>query len=613
MVKYEGIKPYLHSYSKYLLKEKNIEIYQGGNRILAPDNIYASVPGFFIKDKPLEPLVNFSELRDIPKSVRNINSYDEVKSKFRLVLNSYEARQRWYKLQRVVYKLEKIEKMGPNTLTNIPREHKVEWDIVNKRVRLTGLSAGPHRVGNWIYYSQKSDKTYAKNPGSSTDLVSIWKDFYGEESEEIELPKIRINEIPIMLSEGGELICIERKADQPVIGYVGSRGCGKSMSMHRMEDQAYWRWGNYVCHLNDKLQETKEWCLPINYSQTHKGVYENEFEKTLRKIGEEPRPLPMVYVYPNTDRLKSVVYEEEGVSIKISLPFREIIRNYGRFFKGKKEWEMPGATGKWFRLLEDELSKSESIKEVEELIYKTLNPETKKGVEGVAEKMFSIIDSVFREEILDINTKIGSKLTVVKSGIEKENYYPIPALMKARLVPSFITSNLVTKDYFPQYFKFIIDDIFNLQISDSYFSRNKAVIWVAVDELEGITQKGSGANESLSRLATEGRNNRIGLLYATQLYNKIPEQIRTNTTVLLTYRYNNSEIVNTIANDFDLGDSWKEEIKNLDKEKRECIIMTSDKLISYNLRDGGREKIDEVRKGIPLPPLSLHKKPLEGL
>ncbi len=62
-------------------------------------------------------------------------------------INSMRVRKGWFRNQRVIYRLENISNRIPGSkrLNYLPNYHKIQKDILNKRIRLVGPNAGyPH-------------------------------------------------------------------------------------------------------------------------------------------------------------------------------------------------------------------------------------------------------------------------------------------------------------------------------------------------------------------------------------------------------------------------------------------------------------------------------------
>ena len=80
-----------------------------------------------------------------------IISYNDMR-KLGFVVVSRLAKKRWYSQQAVYFRLMKDSYIGgqKNALLQIPPKHRVEYDVANKLIRLTGRGAGPTGASEWV-------------------------------------------------------------------------------------------------------------------------------------------------------------------------------------------------------------------------------------------------------------------------------------------------------------------------------------------------------------------------------------------------------------------------------------------------------------------------------
>jgi len=375
---------------------------------------------------------------------------------------------------------------------------------------------------------------------------------------------------------------------------------GKSFMGHSICDHAFWKGKKKVAVMNDYQRECGTWCMPWDTT--------SEFAYSLQRIGEIPLPLPCVYIHPTTNTKKPIITNEGESGFQMSFPYKELIRNFINFAKGKKDWEL-GKSAKYFNQIQTSLLDCKTEEDVIRNIEIGI-PDTQ---ELVRDKLIAIIRDVFQKKITDLSTGVPSHWTVenTKTGIKRQ-YNPITACLVADLVPVLVTPDTYQKEHFPQLFKYYANDIFTRQVEDEHFIRNDFKIWMFVDEITSIDMKKSPtvASEILGKIVAEGRPRRIGFMYATQNPEKISDKVATNTTHLFAFRFTNSKQAKSIADNFDMAAYEKKNILGL--KPREVIACTSQTFIEYNQQ--GRRKIisNEALKGLSVPSLSTHKPPSQA-
>lgn len=591
--------PFRHSFVKQRLLQLGNKIYIKDEPILTPRSkmevtIYDSIKKVNTHIKSNSELMEEGEIKEI-KDYNDLN-------RMGWMIVSEKTSTSYFRGQSVEYRLKRYNAHIPS-MRSFPPGHYLEFDELNERIRLRGRNAGPMGYGPWIFLSPKSVKKEHKYWDIIDDTQKIKRRLLSRYMQIEETPDITpIPEIPVMISAQGEVVCIENAKDEPVIGIVGGRGSGKTLFAHSIIDHAYWKKPKLrLGILNDSLFQTMPWTLPCDRVEHSYQKQETIFVKGIRKIGESPLPLPLVFLHPSTDTLRHTVFEDEEIGFRMSLPFDHVIKNYNYFMKHKKEWEL-GKSAPYFRNIKDDLVKCKNLDEIEEVL--TLAVEEDKLNKQSKDKIFSVLIDMFNEKILDVNTGIPSKWIIEKNGKKKE-MNPVLACMEAGVIPVLMTQNLMPKDYFPQYMRYLIDSIFEHQITESKLKDEPT--WVFIDELPDVssTENRTVASYSLRRCVTEGRNPKLGTIFALQNWTKVDPQIRNNTTHLFSY-HNKSREAKAIAKDFDLPTHIEKDIINLQKFR--MIGMTHEKFIVYTT-EGERYETSEPIKGMAIMPLSQHQAP----
>lgn len=576
-----------------------------GNKVFSGDKqILVYVGGKLWNVPRLETRINKGEIiLDEDQRIIEINNHEDLgRMGFIIVNEKLDPDQIYYRGQKRILKLKRISKNVE--MPKIPDGHYVEYSVVNKALRLVGKDSGPYGKGPTIPLKRK--EKIAEN--DYEDILSSFCSVDNESEKEVTIEKISIPEIPVMITEEGELACLPNEQDEPTVGVIGIRGTGKSLFMHGLSDRGYHKWNRKVVVLNDYMNECHTWALPWVYltSNFANSSMPTSFAKELAKIGEATMPLPCVYLTPVTSSLIDIGLKDSGVSYLMSIPFKDIINNFQYYLKEKKEWKM-GPTGRYFRKMAEDLISCKTIEEIETAVRTNLPG---KGDAGVRNKIISVMEDIFDRKFLDVNTGVKSKWTVQMKDGHVGKYSPILATMLVGGVPVLQTNDISAKDYFPQYYRYIIQDIFKKQTTDEYFIKNQIKTWLFIDELQSVssTSKPGPASEVLDKWVAEGRNARGGFFYATQNYSKVTLRVRSNTKYLFCFKLNSSDEINAIAADRDLTLIQKKKIKRL--KKFEMLAITSERFVCYDA-DGNRRYTDEgeILKGRSLPPLSMHKAP----
>lgn len=587
----------MYSFAAQWLKNQDYEIYIGNKRILDYDkDIYP------IHTPKLKIKTGFTSSDAV---IKRISDYESLRRMGFIItsLRVPDGKATYFSEQKVMYQIKRIES-GYNDYGFIPKNHKIEFDAVNKKLRLIGKNAGPFGIGYWIFMDIKRRmpegfRPNLKNIYKRSSILKPWlPKRQMEQLREIEIPN---TEIPIMISEGNELICMPLLDDEPVCGIVGMRSSGKTWFSNGMYGRMFWNWHKRIGIINDKLAETGPWCLPWDAGSSGSSKYILE----LSKLNEKTMPLPAIYLHPNTNNLKRLMHGDES-SFKMSWNFKDIIENYQEYFGNKKDWKLE-KSGKYFRHLKDSLIDCKTIDDVKDVIDKGI-PEDQKLVK---QRLNFVCGDLFNQQILDVQTGIPSSWTLMnKDTKERKEYKPFTAALIANLVPILVTNNFSIKDYFPEYFKYIVNDVFNKATEDEFFVRNKVRIMLGCDEITDISskKKQTAATEILDQVAAEGRQLRIGLTWITQNPELISERITSNTDYQFSFRFNKTKQANAVIGGFHLAPRFKSEILSL--KSFEFLACTTKHFISYDLATGTREKIvGEGIKGFTLPPLNQHKAP----
>lgn len=354
-----------------------------------------------------------------------------------------------------------------------------------------------------------------------------------------------------------------------------------SLILNRLASEHFFLKDHNVIIMNDLEEETLVWSEGQDYD---KWIVE------LSRINERPMPIPIVYIFPNSDSL--IIENIDKEYVKIAVPFSAIIENSDIFLK-------LGGSERYFRKLKSKLMKCE----VRNDVYNVIEEEYKgKNYRQMRNKILSGLDNVFNEELVSIsNPEIPDKMGVKYRGEWIEGN-PFIILSKIGVVPSFITSDLFNKNYMPHIFAHHLDEIFK---SNAKGLLKDERVELFFDEITHIfdTKNKNPAYESVTKIAALGRKIGIGLKCATQNYSKIPRKIVANTDYVFCFQYSNKKEIKQIIGDFDVDQIYEDQIRGL--KELEVIAITNEHFLCY--KDGKKYVPSEkVIRGKIIPPMSKH-------
>jgi len=407
--------------------------------------------------------------------------------------------------------------------------------------------------------------------------------------------KLLIKDIPIMITNENELLCIPRSDEVKHIGVTGQTGTLKTMLLNSLSSWDYWHIGNCCINLNDYQRDSFEWSLPaVSYL------------KILNRFHIKPCPTPIVYVFPSTKTLQISEKDKRFPIIKMTIPLEEAIKNVKDYWKLDK-------SEKYLVNITEELLDCSSISEIQSVINENF---PYKNQEGLRFKLLNIFQTFFTHKMLNVSIPEDPAFLDYEDKYgNKYHNYVIQTLMRAGLVPSVQTSDLRNQPYFSAYLSFIVNTLYDNQYHDEYF-KNK-IVSLFVDEIDK-TWMGNNGNlikNALSLIGTNGRMARIGLRWSTQYYEKVPDQIRGNTKYLFISRKNDAKEVNEIRKDFDIPKSMDKDILRLVSDPNkgifEMVAVTTEKFSLYDLETGRRSYTlpNSAKRGFLIPPMARHRVP----
>ena len=217
------------------------------------------------------------------------------------------------------------------------------------------------------------------------------------------------------------------------------------------------------------------------------------------------------------------------------------------------------------------------------------------------------MEDLFETQLLDVNTPYPSKWKVFFKGKELGEFFPISALLSARVIPIVENSHLYAKDYYAQYMRFLMQDVYENLLQKRMPYRGRT--WQMVDEIGQIYKKNKKrtvAAEALVDSVTEGRKPGLGTGYTLQSWDQIDDEIQLNTDFVFAFNMHQPTELSDLGSAFSLKKYIKEDIKKL--KTFECVAMTNKRFKVYDM-DGNSYFTDEPIKGKIIKPTSEHTKP----
>jgi hypothetical protein len=405
--------------------------------------------------------------------------------------------------------------------------------------------------------------------------------------------KLEIKDIPIMITQDSQILCIPSTEEVKHCGIFGMTGTCKSVFMNALLSWDHYKLNRGCINFNDFQKETFEWSLPTD-SYLH----------LLNKLNIKPCGKPLVYVFPSTKTLNLDGKDKRFPLIKITLPIEEVIDNI--------EYYQPLDKSKlYLGNIKDELKECHSMSEIRNVLQESF-PE--KGQGGMRFKLLNVFESLFKNQILNVAVREAPAFLEYQDKFGN-NYYntTVQTLVRAGFIPSIQTSDLRNYEYFSAYMTFLAESIYRNQYDDVYF--RKKTISLFVDEIDKLFlgHNGQLVKAALNLFGTNGRVARVGLRWSTQHYENIPDQIRSNTKYLLVSRLPDAKAIGHVRKDFNIPKSMEKDILNLTTDPKkgifEVVALTTEKFVLYDLMNGTVKESSESYKGYLIPPMSRHKVP----
>ena len=539
-----------------------------------------------------------------PENIKSIEFEDLKKLGFGIAaLSSFN---RWFSGQQKKYIIYKLTNpiIYSKYFNYLPKNHYLEKDMANSRVRIIGQNTNPSGRGIWLNINNGSKAGYTGKVETKKFVLrrSVGS---GEKyiPEEEKWERMTIENIPLMITENGKLLCLPNFKETKHIGIVGTTGTCKSLFMNTLMSWEHNLLKRHCINLNDYQDQTKEMSMPSD-----------SFKYMRARINAQPCGLPFVYLFPATDTLQLNKRDKLFPYLKIALPLEEVIINI------KSYYEL-GKSAMYFENLEKSLLKCHSFEEMSWVIEKNLPEKQQKLMRF---KLISVLRALNKRKIADVsidNTHAYLKIRNEKGAVYgndkngQANKHPIITLMRAGFIPSLLTGNLWNERHFSPYMAYLINLIWSNQKSDPYFQKKSVSLYIdEVNKLYDKTQSGGAlAKQALGNAGTNSRAFRLGLRWSAQSIGSVIPQIRSQTKFLFVSRLKDDREVKQIEKDWSIPKSMKGQILNFrteaHKELFELLALTSEKFLLIDLLTGERTYTSEPQIGRLIPSIAKHYHP----
>jgi hypothetical protein len=403
--------------------------------------------------------------------------------------------------------------------------------------------------------------------------------------------KLYIDDIPIMITNQNEILCIPKENETTHWGITGQTGTCKTILINSTLSWDFHHTKRVCINLNDIQSDSFEWSMPTN-----------SFLDILDKLNIKPCPTPIIYVFPSTDSLQIDKKQRKFPFIKMSIPLEEVIRNIEDYYPLDKSKVYVGN-------LIDDLIECSSISEIRSIIDENI-PEKHMQMKF---KIMNIFEAIFNNNMLNVSVPEAPAYLGWTDGKDTYKNFTIQTLMRAGFVPSIQTADLANQDYFSAYMAFIVKELYRNQNEDPYFKEK--IVSLFVDEIDKLWKGDNGKLiiKALCFIGTNGRMARIGMRWSTQHYELVPEKIRNNTKYLFISRKSDAKEVKEIEKDFGMPKSMQDDILKLTTDKKkglfEMVAVTTEEFVLYDVITGKKRRTSQPQRGFLIPPMARHRVP----
>lgn len=616
---------YKHSYAaQYIRDSTNFRIIANGKEILTiPKEVK-----IFDDSTPLKTGFDIGSVFSLPGETIRI-SYPELQQMgFGIV--SVKVVEKFHFHQNRTYKIAPLNFFPKNAyLDEVPREHTIQYDLINEAIWLEGENAGKMRRGEPTFVKKRTsnggrDALVYDHEKKMSDFIEGFRNSNSLDTKTVSY-FMNVSEIPVIMTNRGELACIDYKDGdiEPKVGVVGSSGTGKSLMKDCITSHVSSRKNKRpsIIEMNDIQNEMDSAALPWRKEDTR-------FTLPLSLINETTRPMPIVLITPHTSELNEIDYEGE-INYRVSYPYTEIfkegLKHWMRKDKESAKGEGLGKSQHYFESASGLLQECKTLAELKETLFR-LEAKDKDSIafqrsvgqslpEGTGVKVMNVLSSLFKKQIFDVTTQYPSKWTVQEYDpvtgdvLWEDKFYPLTACAVVGVVGVLRVEHLWEPKDFKPFFELYLNDLLIKQEHHKAFKDTMKSIWISIDEFTAVLE----AYDLVDMLMSRGRQKRLGVIWMTQHYTKIPDSIITNSDYIFTFQQRNVEAAKKICQDAGLTtrgkDSDVEVLRQLEPLNAMGIART--KPFKVYKPDGTHYYSTRI-VGRIVPPLCRHRVPKQN-
>lgn len=615
-----GRDAYIHSVAKVFLKKLGNKITINGK------DFFDKIPNKAEETYSITPLRTQLEVgtrlideKELPEMT--YISFPDLRRKYGLTIYKIPITKelQWYKSQQAIYVIANRTKGVPGEIDDAAFSRhgfKLEFDVKSMRVRGIGEGFGTVKgkfsIGNVTPLIPVGEEQHKgdnlrdmhryENYGEVSNL--IYETWSGREI--VEQP-IKIKELPVMvIDDGKSLLCIPKDKEKvPKILIVGKSRKGKTFSTVSILSRIPYIFGDEVGICNDMFSQFEDCMIPQDNT---------EFIYKLNRIGEEPKPLPIVNLYLSGPDL-DIRYNNESAGFRLVVDIRDFCFRYPYWSYGVGKWDLGKAIKYMSADIVHQVSSTTTAEQVKDILYSSLqNPD---DLDQMIFKWKSAFEQIYRDQFTSnmfINEPSTSpvwtaNITVNGKELEFEEH-PFIVCLYSGMIPVLNNSTVKDKPITPK----MTVDLLNKILLFQDRMKNKGTmkrIWLVWDELRDLfDKKNKEVYAAFEKFFTQAAFRLAGGIVNVQEYSILTPAFKNNTDYMLVFALQTSEERNAIAKDFEC----KDEMMAVGELKLfECLFVAKEKVVIYDVDGRRREEYGGLWKGVVLPPLCTTRKPSTGV
>jgi hypothetical protein len=608
----------IHSFAKQVLDFYKRKIFVNKNQILQPQK-----KPYYPEPSNLDQYIIAGQ--EIYEQDEN-EIYDEISletlRKTGLVVTSTKGgwRKKQQKYYSIVPKKSGTIEVNATTISN----HKIEHDPYNKRVRGIGENFADTygKTGrgktHWVYYDKQYKQRINISYASIQDAVNALDNSMLGLNEETK--PVYITDLPVMVTNENQLLCIPWTTDPPTIIITGTRGGGKTWNLHSILGRVYYnnfetKKDNIVGIINDSQDICYDWGVPWGEIKSETG-----WIKELSRFGEEPKPLPTINFYLSAPELQ-MRYAEEGIDFRLPMSMKTFLSKPSYFTEGIDKWKFD-KTERYIEAAKEHLARTNNSDEIRDIIERSIllsNPNQTRitdGQQSMISKFVGIFNSIYSEQFTDnlftAEPTTSAEWELQNKNGEKISGHPFIIAMEAGLIPIINSSQANHLNYYRNYMGNLLHECFEWQKNRKRQGKQNRM-WIFIDEIRDFYKAGTKDNvmQEMEIFFAQGRNQDIAVVLNHQEYDQLTQNIRSNINYCFTTTIQRANEQKLIASDYKLSKDQEKKLGDLKTFEFMAMAKPSYPWILYDSYGNRKQVNGGVFRGKVLCPLTTHSKPGE--